>query len=133
MSRENVEIVRRMYDAWNRDDFEVARPLIHPEVEWRTSGAFPGLEPVYRGVGGVRQFWQDLKEPWESFLIHIERDVAEGDTVIVNLRFEAIGRASGAKVVLHFANTWRVQDGLVVDFGSTRTFDEALEAAGLRE
>ena len=115
MSREKMEVVRRMYDAWNRDDFEAARPLIHPEVEWRTSGAFPGLEPVYRGVSGVRRFWEDLKEPWESFLIHIDRDAVEGDTVIVNLRFEAIGRASGAKVVLHFANSWRIQDGLVVD------------------
>jgi ketosteroid isomerase-like protein len=33
MSQENVEIVRRMYDAWNRRDEEELVALSEPEVE----------------------------------------------------------------------------------------------------
>lgn len=102
MSEDDVEKVRRAYEAWNRDDVEAALALLH--VEWRTSGVFPGLEPVYRGHDGVREFWRALKEPWEYFLIHLERVVPEADAVVALLEFEAVGKESGAKVALSYVN-----------------------------
>ena len=52
--RENVELVRRAYDAWNRDDMDACLALMDPEVEWHTTGRLPDVEPVYRGHEGVR-------------------------------------------------------------------------------
>ena len=49
------------------------------------------------------------------------------------VRFEAVGRESGAKVELpHIANVWRLRGRLVVSFDAYRYFEEALEV-GLRE
>ena len=37
MSEENIEIVRRLYDAWNRRDEEELVALSDPEAEWVNS------------------------------------------------------------------------------------------------
>jgi ketosteroid isomerase-like protein len=34
MSQDNVEIVRRQQEAWQRDDFEGWLCLLDPEIEW---------------------------------------------------------------------------------------------------
>jgi ketosteroid isomerase-like protein len=42
MSRENVEIVRRMYDSFARRDFEGTFSCLHPEIEFSQ----PAMSPV---------------------------------------------------------------------------------------
>jgi ketosteroid isomerase-like protein len=61
MSQENVEIVRRIYDAVARRDdvtpFEVYAEDIVWEIDQRAAGLMP--KRVYQGHEGVRQFWRD--------------------------------------------------------------------------
>lgn len=131
MSQDNVACVRRAYEAWNRDDLEAALSMTHPEVEWRTSGAFPDLKPVYRGHAGLREWWQAMKDPWEYFVIQLEELIPNGDAVLAVLKFEARGKGSGVDVTLPFVNVWHVRDGLVVKWTAHRSLEEAQVAAGL--
>jgi ketosteroid isomerase-like protein len=126
----NVERVHRAYEAWNRDHFEAVRELLHPEVEWHSSGLFAGLEPVNHGHEGVRRWWRQLKEPWESFTIEVRRELERGGTVITDVRFRAVGRESGVEVDLPFAHVFEFEDGLVVRYRSFGSLEEALAAAG---
>ena len=41
MSQENVEIVRRAYEAFNRHDFDAALGEVDPNVEWHQITQFP--------------------------------------------------------------------------------------------
>src|SRR3712207_5103818 len=61
MSRENVEIVRRIMDAWNRGDFEGWMAHAHPQVEWSSAvlRALEGRDAVHRGRAELREFWDD--------------------------------------------------------------------------
>jgi len=129
MASQDVELLRRMYDAWNADDFEAARPYMHPDIVWRTSGRFPGFEPVYHGPEGVREFWRAFMEAWEQMRIEIGRIVEESGQVVIGVHFDAIGRESGARVELPFAHLWRVEDGKIVAYSAHPTFDEALAIA----
>lgn len=129
MASEQVEIMHRAFAAWNRGDFDAVLPFIHPAVEWRTSGEFPGLEPVYRGHEGFRLWWDALRAPWERFTIDVERTLEVGDCVVTGLRFHAIGKESGARVELTYANLFRLEAGVVVSRVAYRSVDEAL--AGL--
>lgn len=131
MSEENKETIRRLYAAWNADDFELSRPSFHPEVEWITSGTFPGIEPVYHGREGVHAFWTSLKEAWEYFDIHVIDLISEGGWVVTRVRFEAVGRESGVKVELPFSHAFRVEDGLVTRYGSFAELDDAKRFAGM--
>ena len=37
MSQENVELVQRNFQAWNRGDVDAWLELAHPEVEWSSA------------------------------------------------------------------------------------------------
>jgi ketosteroid isomerase-like protein len=44
MSRENVEAVRRVYEAWEADDLDAFLAELHPDIEWH-----PSIEPALEG------------------------------------------------------------------------------------
>ena len=65
MSQENVEVVRRSIDAYNRRDFEELRELNHADVEvdWSASR---GLEArVHRGWEEAMAFYRGFLEMFE--------------------------------------------------------------------
>jgi len=106
MSQENVEAVRGWSEAWNRSDLDQMLSLLDSKVEWRTSGSFPGLDPVYTGHDGFTRFWREFVEPWESFQIRTD-DVRDcGDRVLSLGDFEAQGR-DGLEVRRPTASVYR--------------------------
>jgi ketosteroid isomerase-like protein len=131
MASEWLALVRRAYDAWNRDDFEAVVPEFHPEIEWQSAGIFPGLEPEAHGIDGVRAWWRALKEPWESFTIEIRDHWETEDALVTWVGFDAIGKGSGVEVSLEFAHVFEFEDGLVRRYRSFRSLAEAFEAAGI--
>jgi ketosteroid isomerase-like protein len=132
MSEQNRDIIRRAHEAWNNDEFETARSLLHPQCVWRTPpDMFMGLEELYHGHDGFRRWWDAGKEPWASFESHIERILELDDRIVTLVRLEGVGRTSGAEVQLRFANVWVVEDGLITRFSGYHTLEEALQAEGL--
>ena len=123
----NIELLRTAYDAWNRDDCDGWLELCHPDLEINTSGVFPDLAPVYRGHAHAAKFWHQLREPWETFRIDLERYVEEGDCVLAEIRFRAKG-VSGVAVDMRFCNAVRVRDGLATELVNRRTVEEARKA-----
>jgi ketosteroid isomerase-like protein len=112
MSRENVEIVRQAFEAWNRGDLEWLLDHITPDYEFHTAQLFPDTEAVYRGREGLIQFWNLLREPWETFLVEVERLVPIGeDRVLALLRFHGMGR-DGVEVKLEYANLFTIENGM---------------------
>ena len=133
MSQGNAEIVRAVYAAWSDHDLDAVLAAYDPEVEFRTSGSFPDLEPIYRGHEGVRSFWDAVLVPWESFLIDVERIVEGHECAAVAIRFRARGKGSGVLTDLRQGHVPRFKDGGVAKASLHGSFDEALEAAGLSE
>jgi uncharacterized protein len=135
MSEENVEIVRRGYEAWNRRDFDQVLEDADPEIEWTFAGAaaqFPGTDPVYRGHDGVRRFWQTFIEPWEQVKVEVEELRDSGDLVVAPVRFQAVAR-DGLKVDAPFVHVFTFRGSRVVRFEAFAERKEAFEAAGLSE
>jgi hypothetical protein len=54
MSQENVEVVRRMLEAWQREDFDAWSAEADRTIEWHTvlERAVEGPESLYRGHEG---------------------------------------------------------------------------------
>ena len=68
MSQENVEIMHRSIDAWNRGNRAAALAAYAPEVEWHTSGEFVDRR-VYRGHTGLKRLWAELEQDLEELSI----------------------------------------------------------------
>jgi ketosteroid isomerase-like protein len=124
----NSELLLAGYEAWNRDDCDAWLELLHPDVEIHTSGVFPDLAPVYRGHNRAAKFWRQLREPWRTFRIDVERIEEEGDCVTAAVRFRARGVDSGVEVDMRFGMAVTMRDGLAAEFVHRRTVEEAGEA-----
>jgi ketosteroid isomerase-like protein len=133
MSRENVEVVRAMYEAANAgDDLDANFELLAPDVEFHVSGAFPDLDSVYRGHEGMRKLNEALNEPWASLSLEPVEFIDTGSDVLVLSQFRAVGR-DGMEVQRELANLWTVRDGLILRMQAFPDHDSALEATGLSE
>ena len=131
MSQENV--IRAMYEAWCKNDLASLLETLDPQVELLTSGAFPDLEPTYRGHDGMRSFWDAMRAPWEWFQLHPERIVEEKDRAAVVVRFRARGQGSGVMTDLRQGHAAWFKNGRIVKASTHTSFEQALEAVGLSE
>jgi ketosteroid isomerase-like protein len=136
MSRENVEIVRRGYEAMNSGDIKTALSMFDPDVEVHLAedaGTVMGLdfERTYRGVEGFLSFLAQLSEAWEEFRWEPEEFADAGENVVVFIRMKAKGRASGIEIEQPMAHLCAVRDGRLVRHETFWERSAALEAAGI--
>jgi uncharacterized protein len=131
MSQENVEIVRRGYEHFNRTG-EVDLSDLDPEILYDVSRrTFDPL--VYHGHEGVQEFVALLREQWASMRLEPQEFVDAGDKVVVSLRLVGVGKESGVETTANTAHLLTFRDGKIVRQTVFQTMDDALKAAGLRE
>jgi len=68
VSQENVEIVRRVYEAFNARDVKAVLELVRPDVERRPALFGGGIveSAVYRGHEGIADFLKVQEETCET-------------------------------------------------------------------
>jgi ketosteroid isomerase-like protein len=136
MSQENVEIVRRIYDAVARRDDMTPFEFYAKDIVWALSNSARAAlysQQVYRGHDGVRQSWREALAAFGEVDLQIEDVIDGAEHIVVGIREREVGRASGVPVEATHTAVWTLADGKVTRL---RVFDDrkaALEAAGLRE
>jgi ketosteroid isomerase-like protein len=137
MSRENVHLVRRMFEefGWSPSGIEKASEagLVAPDIELDFSALY--LDgPVVRGMKEWRQVVANAV-PWgASVTFEPERffDVDE-ERVLIFMLVRAQGEGSGIPVEIRVAHEYTVRDGVVSRWKGYADRSEALKAAGLSE
>jgi ketosteroid isomerase-like protein len=133
VSRENVEIVRRCLEHWDRRDDSFLTELVDPDAVLDLSRNVFNPD-VYRGYDGFRRYVEVVDEMWDDFEFHPEEFIDAGDHVVVAVRISGKGRESGVQTEMRLFNVWTLRDGKVIRLtGGYRDRAEALEAAGLQE
>ena len=130
MSQENVEIVRQVYKAFNRGDFDAAIAVAHPEIEFVP----PGGQSSLRGAKAVRA-WMEPDAFDEQQIEPLEFSV-QGNKVLVRQHTKARGAGSGIELDMEIWAVWTLNDdGLATRIESFLPHQEAeaLKAAGLSE
>lgn len=132
MSADDVEVVRRAFEAFARRDDEALVEMFHPEAEWRPAISPGGIErQVYVGPEGLRSWLADVDETWEFFEVGQPEVEAVGDRVLVLGRARVKGRASGAVVEAPLAQVWTLADGKAWRVQGFTSHEDAKRAAGL--
>jgi ketosteroid isomerase-like protein len=136
MSQENVEIVRRVYEAVARHDTATVLAAYDPEVEWDLSrsvwGDLTGTV-IYRGYEELRTFYREWYEAWGKYNEAAQELIDAGQHVVVVAIGRGRGRVSGAEVAWTQYGVWTMREGRIVRVAWFGTREEALEAAGLSE
>ena len=134
MSRENVEIGKAAFDAWNRGDLEAVLEHLDPGLEWEENpDVYPGLDRMYRGHDGFLKRQRDAFDVWEWFKAEGEEFIDAGEHVIVSLHLRGKGRHSGIEVEMQVYDVFKFRDGKVIQHRLYATRGEALESVGLSE
>ena len=133
MPHENVEVVRRMLDAFNRGDvegviatFDEGCLLEEPrEMPDRPSRGF-------RGHDGIREWMANLREV-AGVRFEARSFTTGGDAVVSELAAQGQGQGSGVPVEWATFAVLRVSNGKIARAQAFLSRDEALEAVGLSE
>ena len=132
MSQENVEIVRRNNDAYNRRDLDAYFETVSESVTFQSR--FSAMDNrVYRGPDEMRRYFRELDEVWARYEMRVERLIAVGAQVAGLFHLHAIGRGSHVELEEEPGVVFTVRDGKVSRIDAYKTHAEALEAVGLRE
>ncbi len=129
MAAENVEIVRRVFDAFNRGDFETALDLLDEDVEWGGPPDVPDETGPYRGHDGVVAGFRNFMKVWERLDVELVEVIDAGDRVVAVNRWHGRSRGHGVDVDLHVSQVLELRDGKVTRVRQFRERDEALAAA----
>jgi ketosteroid isomerase-like protein len=137
MSRENVEVVRRIYQAGKRREGASVLRLYGEDVEWDNSGSPAGLvagKDIHRGHEAIKEMFRQWYEVWASVEHDAEEFIDIGPHVIAVGTMRGRGRASGVEVTWDgYASTWTLRDGKVVRVAWFPSREEALQAVGRGE
>jgi ketosteroid isomerase-like protein len=127
-SEQNVEVVRRFYECWSRDEFPGPFELMDPEIEYVNP---PGaIEPGTRtGRSAFAQAVDKLLESWDFWHAEPERYTSLGDQVAVVVHYRTRGKGSGIEVEGRESALWTLRDGKVVRYEWFHGTDDALDAA----
>jgi len=131
MSEENVEIVRRCYEAYVSDDPEAALAYFDPEAEMDLTLRPDGR--VFRGHQGVIEAARTWLGAWEDWRLEVEEFLDADDRVVVLAREWGRGKGSGIEIDHPHITVATVRDGRIVHLKGYLDKDQALEAAGLSE
>jgi ketosteroid isomerase-like protein len=132
MSQENVEIVRRIFDAWAAGDLSAGRGDLDEHVVFVVSSDFPAWG-VHLGRDGVRGFMLEFLAQWERLTIKAKQIEAVGDTVLAEVVQRGKGKASGIEGDTRYFMLFTFRGGAIVRWEILMNESEALDAVGLSE
>jgi ketosteroid isomerase-like protein len=131
MSEENVELVRRAFEG--AEAFFWALLDEHVVMDAREIPGLVDLPSVLVGrdavIEGTRHYWGT----WTDYRVDVDELIDAGSSVVLVIREQARGKASGVPHELRFAQVLTFHRGKITRLEYFRDKASALEAAGLRE
>ena len=130
MSEENVDIIRRAYEAYAQGDLVAMVEDVDPKVITYTSvdGA------TYHGPDGLIQAVAVWVEGFDNWTMTPEEFIDANDhQVIVRVHQSAVGAQSGVPIVADFWFVHTLSAGKTTRIDMLASEADALEAAGLSE
>jgi ketosteroid isomerase-like protein len=131
MSQENVEIVRRMYDAFDSGDGDAALAYFDSGVVVDASHRVDGR--VGHGHKELVAILGEWMGTWDEWREEVEAIRDAGDRVLVISTQRGRGKGSGAEWQNRFGMLYEIEGGKISRWTIYDDPQVALEAAGLRE
>ena len=128
MSQANVELVRRVYEAFGRGDVDAVFAAMKPDIEWDESEGMP-YGGVYRGRDAiVENVFGPILADVEGFTANPD-EILELDDARVLARGRHGGRGPAGPVDARFIHIWTVAEDKVSRYeqlADTRRFCDAV-------
>jgi ketosteroid isomerase-like protein len=115
----NVQILKDVYAAAERDDIPSVLAAFDPDIEWREAEGHP-YQPdgtAWVGVDTVRQnLFMNLDAEWDGFTVSPVQYHDAGDTVVVECRYSGVHNTTGKALDAQACHVWTLSQGKVTSF-----------------
>ena len=132
MSEENVNVIRRIVEAFNRGGVEAALPYFDSEIKW--VGPPEWLEDhLYEGHAGLRRLAEQWTQNFDEYRLDPERFI-DSEAGVIALLLTG-GRIKGSVDPIDQPVAWvcQLSGGKVAHVQVYFSWEEGLDAAGLSE
>jgi ketosteroid isomerase-like protein len=131
--RQNLEVARAGYEAFQRSDLQTVLSLTDPEVEIYLPATLPN-SGTFHGHEGYMTWLGQWLEAWDDFEIEVRRMEPVGERhVVTAIHQSGIGHGSGIPVEMDVAYMLDIRNGKVVALQMYMTREEAIRVAKSRE
>jgi ketosteroid isomerase-like protein len=121
----NVELTKEAYLAMNRGDIDWLIAHSDPELEMHFRGV-AGEPVLYEGASGIREYFRDMAEIWDS-VEYMPQDIRDlGDRTFTILKRRLCGKRCGLKLEDTVVCVCALRAGAVTQIWAYRDLDEAL-------
>jgi ketosteroid isomerase-like protein len=133
MSQEDVEVITRMYEAWNRADMDALADAFDADVVVRPALSTFLSSMTYHGHDGVAQWFAETYEPWAQMWVEPQRFIDAGECTVAIISVRA--RVSGGHVDVdtQIGHVVTLRDGRIVMLDGYDRPQAALSAVGLAQ
>jgi ketosteroid isomerase-like protein len=130
MSRQNVEVVHKGFDAYQQGDWEGVVRDADPDIEVVQPPDFPEARS-YHGHPGLVEVLRWWPSQWENFHVELTEVLdANDDRVVWVTRQRGRGKGGGVEVVGEVAFVSTFRDGKTIRIEMFQTRQEALATVG---
>ena len=114
----NRDIIMALYAAFGSGDMAAVLALMADDIvwheaennKWADGNPYVGPQAVAAGV------FARVPEEYDSFVVEIGEVVADGDTVVMQGRYRAKVKTSGAEITPQIVHWWTVKNGKIATF-----------------
>lgn len=132
MAKENVDLVRGIYDALAAGDIEGVMSRMSADMVWNEAENFPYADHnPYRGADAILTgVFGRIGADWDGFAAIPDEFLDAGETVVVLGRYRGTYKATGRALDAQFAHVWRAAGGRVVQFQQYTDTLQAVRVTG---
>jgi len=129
MSQQNLERVRKIFDAFARGDFRAALQDVRMEV--RTHRITPLPNPkAYQGPAGMLMAWGEWTEPFEELELTVGELIEAGQSIVAEIRQRGRRKDGGELVEEQFWFVCTFFDGALIQWDILASKHQALKGVG---
>lgn len=112
------EIIMALYEGFGAGDIDAIVALMAADIVWHEAehnkladrNPYLGPQAIVEGV------FARVAEDFDEFAVEIGHVVEDGDTVVMQGRYRARAKASGAEINPQIVHWWTVKDGKIATF-----------------
>lgn len=126
MREENLDLIKKGYEAFAKADLEFIRSMVPVEGVWRTPG-YGVLEHEYKGPDGVVKYLASLFELTDGTFKSESEALFADDDRVVSLD-HITGTRKGITLDTHVVHVFLIRNGMIIevtDFASEPQANEA--------
>jgi uncharacterized protein len=122
----NLEIVKRLYTAFQKRDTKTVLEIFDPQIEWIQNEGFPGGGRHIGAETVLKNVFAKFRLDWDDWQAVVEEWLDAGDIIVALGEYRGTYKSTGKSTTAAFAHVYKFKNGRIFKFQQyTDTFKVA--------